>query len=136
MKSRALFAMLALAPALLQAAATIVIINADGAGIGFNDPTPVAPVGGNTGTTLGQQRLNVFQSAADIWGAALTSAVTIQVQASWPASACNANSAVLAAPVLQHCMQISPARRSQAPGTFKRWRTSCEAWICQSTRIS
>ncbi len=24
---------------------------------GFNDPTPAAPVGGNPGTTLGQQRL-------------------------------------------------------------------------------
>ena len=30
---------------------------ADPAGVGFNDPTTVAPVGGNTGTTLGQQRM-------------------------------------------------------------------------------
>ena len=59
----------------LQAAATIVIINNDGANEGFNDPTPVAPVGGNTGTTLGQQRLNAFQHAAGIWGARLTSNV-------------------------------------------------------------
>ena len=29
--------------------------------VGFNDPTPVAPVGGNPGTTLGQQRFNVYQ---------------------------------------------------------------------------
>ena len=40
-------------------------------GEGFNDPTPAAPVGGNTGTTLGQQRLIAFQHAADIWGAEL-----------------------------------------------------------------
>src|SRR5262249_1199907 len=49
-------------------AATIVVVNADGPGEGFNDATPVAPVGGNTATTLGGQRLNVFQYAADIWG--------------------------------------------------------------------
>ena len=45
-------------------AASIVIVNTDPAGTGLNDPTPVAPVGGNTGTTLGQQRLIVFQQAA------------------------------------------------------------------------
>lgn len=33
-------------------AATVVIQNNDGAGEGFNDPTVVAPVGGNPGTTL------------------------------------------------------------------------------------
>jgi hypothetical protein len=41
-------------------AATITILNNDGAGVGFNDPTVVAPGGGNLGTTLGQQRLNAF----------------------------------------------------------------------------
>ncbi len=39
------------------------------------------PVGGNTGTTLGQQRLIAFQAAADKWGATLTSGVTIVVYA-------------------------------------------------------
>jgi len=77
------------------AAATIVIVNADGPGEGFNDPTPVAPVGGNPGTTRGQQRLNVFQRAADTWGATLTSAVVIQVQATFDPLACNSTSAVL-----------------------------------------
>jgi hypothetical protein len=37
----------------VSTAATIVIVNNDGAGEGFNDPTPVAPVGGNPGVTLG-----------------------------------------------------------------------------------
>ena len=37
-------------------AATIVVDNLDLPGEGFNDPTPAVPVGGNTGTTLGQQR--------------------------------------------------------------------------------
>ena len=38
-------------------AATINIDNVDGPNEGFNDPTPVAPEGGNPGTTRGQQRL-------------------------------------------------------------------------------
>jgi hypothetical protein len=36
-------------------------------GTGFADPTPVQPVGGNPGTTLGEQRINVFLRAAEIW---------------------------------------------------------------------
>lgn len=63
--------------------ATIQIVNLDGPGEGFNDPTPVAPVGGNTGTTLGQQRLIAFQHAADIWGSTLDSNVTIRIQAAF-----------------------------------------------------
>src|SRR5262249_22715097 len=56
----------AVLPAGLAAAgpAQFVIVNTNAPGVGFNDPTPVAPVGGNTGTTLGQQRLNSFQYAA------------------------------------------------------------------------
>ena len=65
------------------AGATVVIVNADGPGEGFNDPTPAAPVGGNTGTTLGQQRLIAFAHAADIWGATLDSNQTIYVQAAF-----------------------------------------------------
>ncbi len=54
--------------AVVANAASIVIVNKDAVGVGFNDPTVAAPVGGNAGTTLGQQRLNVFQAAASIWG--------------------------------------------------------------------
>jgi hypothetical protein len=61
--------------------ATVTIINNDGPGEGFNDPTPVAPVGGNPGVTLGAQRLNAFTHAANIWGACLSSPVTITVRA-------------------------------------------------------
>jgi hypothetical protein len=50
-----------------QAAATIVINNLNLPGVGFNDP-PRPPVGGNTGTTIGQQRLIAFTHAANIWG--------------------------------------------------------------------
>lgn len=76
-------------------AATIVIQNGDAAGVGFNDATPVTPVGGNTGTTLGQQRLNAFQFAANIWGATLNSTTTITVRATWEPLTCDATSAVL-----------------------------------------
>ena len=76
-------------------AATITILNNDPAGVGFNDSTAAAPVGGNTGTTLGQQRLIAFQSAADKWGATLTSPVTIVIRAQWTALSCTATSAVL-----------------------------------------
>ena len=77
------------------ASATIVIINTDGAGEGFNDPTPAAPVGGNSGTTIGQQRLLCFQQAASIWGSILTSSVTIQIQAAFNPLTCTATSATL-----------------------------------------
>lgn len=76
-------------------AATIVIQNNDPAGTGFNDPTPVASVGGNPGTTLGQQRLNAFQLAANIWGATLVSNTTITVGADWQPLSCSSSSAVL-----------------------------------------
>ncbi|HUD73055.1 MAG TPA: thrombospondin type 3 repeat-containing protein [Dongiaceae bacterium] len=99
---RGLFAALVLvvaaalvAPAPAYANATIVIINGNAAGVGFNDPTAVAPVGGNPGTTLGQQRLNAFQFAADIWGSTLDSNVPIQILATFEPLACNATGATL-----------------------------------------
>lgn len=77
------------------AAATIVIQNSDPAGVGFNDPTSAAPVGGNAGTTVGEQRLIAFQAAANVWGATLDSTPTITVQATWEALSCTSTSAVL-----------------------------------------
>jgi hypothetical protein len=61
--------------------AQIVIVNINAPGVGFNDPTPAAPVGGNSGTTLGQQRLIAFQHAANIWSARLDSNVPIRIRA-------------------------------------------------------
>ncbi len=61
--------------------AQIVIVNINAPGVGFNDTTPAAPVGGNTGTTLGAQRLIAFQHAADIWSARLDSSVPIRIRA-------------------------------------------------------
>lgn len=76
-------------------AATITINNTDGAGEGFNDPTPAAPVGGNPGLTVGQQRLNVFQHAAGVWGAILDDDVTVIIDAGFNPLTCTATSAVL-----------------------------------------
>jgi len=78
-------------------AATIVILNDDSANTGFNDSTPVSPVGNNTGTTLGQQRLNAFQFAANIWGATIKSNVPITIRASWASLPCTATSGTLGA---------------------------------------
>ena len=76
-------------------AATITIVNLDGAGEGFNDPTPAAPVGGNPGTTIGAQRLYVFNYAAGIWGGLLPSPVEIKVNARFDPQTCDASGAVL-----------------------------------------
>ncbi len=88
-------ALLATVSASVYAAATITIINGNAAGVGFNDPTAAAPVGGNPGTTLGQQRLNAFQYVAALWGAQLTSTVETKIFATFEALACTATSAVL-----------------------------------------
>lgn len=60
-------------------AATITINNLDaGSGLGFDDPSPPsAPAPGNGGTTLGEQRLAVYEEAARIWGLTLDSTVEI-----------------------------------------------------------
>lgn len=61
--------------------ATFTIVNNDGAGEGFNDATAAFVVGegGNAGTTRGQQRLNVFNTAAAVWAAFLDSSVPTNV---------------------------------------------------------
>ncbi|WP_137172146.1 PA domain-containing protein [Massilia sp. HP4] len=78
-----------------QAAATITIQSRDLPGVGFNDTTPARPVGGNAGTTIGQQRMNVYRHVADIWERNLDSNVNITVSAGWEALECTADSAVL-----------------------------------------
>ena len=53
------------------------------------------PVGGNTGTTLGGQRLIAFQHAADIWGQTLDRALPIVVDVAFVSQTCTAAGAVL-----------------------------------------
>tara|TARA_B100000459_G_scaffold145669_1_gene110405 strand:+ start:6769 stop:9693 length:2925 start_codon:yes stop_codon:yes gene_type:complete len=81
------------APSLAQA--NIVIVNNDSAGEGFNDATSVSAVGGNPATALGQQRLNVFQRAADILNNTFDIAVTVRVGSSFDPLTCSSGSAVL-----------------------------------------
>lgn len=79
----ALAGLAVMAPAVAAQAppAKFEIININAPGVGFNDPTPAAPVGGNTGTTLGEQRLKAFEYAASLWAKRLSSAVPIRIRA-------------------------------------------------------
>jgi hypothetical protein len=71
--------------------------NVDPAGLGFNDPTAAAPVGGNTGTTVGEQRVNAYMESFRIWSDTLESSETIWVQGTFLPLACEATSGVLGA---------------------------------------
>lgn len=74
----------------------LIIINGDRPGQGFNDPTPATPVGGNPGTTLGQQRLNVFRAAAEHWDKLLDTNVDVKVSATFETiSGCTATEGIL-----------------------------------------
>lgn len=100
-------------------AAEIVINNVDAPGIGFNDETPVDPVGGNQGTTLGEQRLIVFQTAADIWGQRLQSDVRIVVQATFQPLPCEPTTGVLgSAGPIQIFRADDPAPPGIIPATW------------------
>lgn len=77
------------AQATLAGPAQIIIVNINAPNVGFNDPTPATPVGGNSGTTLGQQRLIAFQHAANIWSARLDSNVPIRIRAQFTALGAN-----------------------------------------------
>ena len=79
------------------AGATIVINNTDPPGVGLNDTTPAAPVGGNPGTTLGAQRLAVFEFAAQVWGTVLESDVPVVVQVTFRPLACTPTGGTLGA---------------------------------------
>ncbi|HUP44877.1 MAG TPA: PA domain-containing protein [Thermoanaerobaculia bacterium] len=96
---RALLLVVLLLPLQAEAATKITIQIMPGPeGAGFNDPTPGEPVGGNPGTTLGQQRLNAFHHAARIWEQVIDSPVEIQVLASFsPMGDCTETTAVLGA---------------------------------------
>jgi len=93
---------------LAQASVKFVINVLDAKGVGFNDTTAATPIAGNTGTTVGQQRLIVFQAAADAWGRVLESSVPIVVEASFSALDCNGGAAIEG--------QASPYSVSDYPG--------------------
>lgn len=93
--ARLMVAVLGLAVMGAAPAATLTIQVMDAAGIGFNDPTPFTPIGGNNATTLGQARLNVFTEAARLWGKLINSPVPIVVEASFAPLSCSDTSGVL-----------------------------------------
>jgi hypothetical protein len=82
-------------PAPALAGAEVVIVPFDAPGTGYFDPTPAAPLGGNPGTTVGDQRLIAAQLAATLWGATLTSDVPIFVGARFTPLTCTATGAIL-----------------------------------------
>ena len=86
---------LLLASAGAHAAVTIQVVNQDPAGQGLNDPRAANPVGGNPGTTVGQQRQIVYRFAADLLGSVLTSNVPVKVGASFQPLTCNATGGTL-----------------------------------------
>ena len=94
-KQTLLAAALSLAFAGAAQATVITPVNMDPAGSGLNDATAAAPVGGNPGTTVGEQRQIVYQFAADLWEAVLDSPVETRVEASFADLSCSATSATL-----------------------------------------
>lgn len=76
-------------------ASVITPVNLDPAGSGLNDATPISPVGGNPGTTVGQQRQIVYRFAADLLGTVLKSNVETRVGASFQALTCAPTSGTL-----------------------------------------
>ena len=100
------------------AGANIFVVNGDGPGEGFNDPTPAAPVGGNPGTTLGQQRLIAFAHAADIWSNTLDSSVDIWVLAAFNPLAPNVLGSAGATHVIRDFSGVPPFPGSIYPATW------------------
>ena len=86
---------LAVASGTAWAQATIVVNFTNTGTVGYNDPTPALPVGGNPGTTLGEQRRLATQHAANLWAATLTSSATIRINAQFTTQACTETSATL-----------------------------------------
>lgn len=108
------------APAAAQSA-RVIVLNGDAANVGFNDPTPAAPIGGNPGITIGQQALNVFQTAANRWAANLQSQQPIVVVARFIPQSCSATSAVLGSAGARFFIaNVAPAAGGKAlvPNTF------------------
>lgn len=65
--------------------------------IGFSDPTPAAPIDGNPGTTVGQQRLEAYKHVVGLWDANLDIDVQIVLQASFTALNCTPTGGTLGA---------------------------------------
>ncbi len=94
--SMALVLWLAAVSASMPATATVFEINyPEPSGFGFNATEPATPVGGNPGTTLGEQRRIVLELVSEIWGNIVIGPQDVQVRAVFSNLTCSASSAVL-----------------------------------------
>jgi hypothetical protein len=84
-----------LAPSSVLAHATVLIQIEQGDALA--DPTPASPTGGNTGTTLGEQRKLALDYAAQVWGERLDSDVPITVGVTFEPLPCSGAASVLGA---------------------------------------
>jgi len=96
-----LLALVAGAPRPVEARASFVVLGADS---GLRDPTPVLPIGGNSGRTLGEQRRKVIEKALSIWGEALDSAVPIVVRVWYQEQECGPTSGSIAGAAATHLL--------------------------------
>ena len=78
------------------ASAQISIIYSDPAGTGFNSTEARTPVGGNPGTTLGEQRRNVMAEAVRVWEQFLDVRGPVVVEAEFAAQFCGPTGGTLA----------------------------------------
>ena len=110
------------------AGADIVIVNQDvGTGQGLDDHTPANPVGGNPGTTRGEQALIVFQFAADLWGSVLQSDVKIINTAAFQPLSCDATSGVLGSSGTNYIFTFNPGSTLPQGAIANTWYHSALA---------
>lgn len=106
----ALLALWLVVPSWAQARVEFVVLLE---GDGFDDPTPVRAVGGNPGTTRGEQRRRVLERALEIWSDALDSDVPVVVQAAFVDGGCSERGAMVGG--------ATATGWSQVPGDSKGW---------------
>jgi len=102
-------------------AATLTVINKDPAGQGLNDPKPATPVGGNYGTTRGEQARIVFEFAANMWGAVLKSDGPIAIDAKFAALQCDAQGVVLGSTGTNGTARFTDAANLPAGAKLNIW---------------
>lgn len=116
-KSLLALAMTSLFAAGSASAADIVLLNEDAPGVGLNSTLPATPVGGNPGTTRGQQAINVYEFAMNMWGAVVQSPVQIKVYASFAPLTCTSTSGVLGSAGANWIALLNDGTRSRAYGS-------------------
>jgi MYXO-CTERM domain-containing protein len=106
-RSMAAFGLVALLAA--ESQATVFTASfADDSGRGYLDPTPVQPVGGNPGTSVGQQRRIVFERALAVFAGRLQSTQPIRVLTTFSGDVdgleCTPTAAVLGGAAAHHAV--------------------------------